>query len=946
MPIRWLPLILVTALCHAAPGADLVVAPDGDDAGAGTVAQPLRTPQRARDLLRPKLAGADRDVTILLRGGTYYLDEPLTLGPEDSGHGAHRVIWAAWPGEQPVLVGGRRLTGWRQVGDGLYSLATAPAWTFHQLFENGLRALNAQHPNEGYLIVDRPVVPTDAAGQPRKDARGRVITSNTQFHYHPTDLPETWTDLRGASVFVWASYDWFTSQQPIAEVDRDTRIITLAAPALGPIVQRAERRYRLLNVRGALDAPGEFWRDPQTGEVLYRPRHEPIEAQVIVAPTSTRVLDLRGDDPDHPVRNVTFRGIDVSVSKFGESFVETRGTHGSGPWNEPLNKEALVYLEHARDCAIEDAELSNAGYSGVAVVWSGQGNQIAGCRIRDAGFHGVLLTGYRAEFGPDMDLNRDNLIEQNWIHDCGRLVGHGGGIFIHSSGHNRIAHNQIQNMPRYGLCIKGQHFLRDKPAVTIKSQDPARPEASWTMTEANQWDFVHSGGNQIVGNDVFLCNQDSEDSGFISTWGPGRDNLIAHNVIHDSYRSLLGLGQAIYLDDESHWFTVRGNLIHSFWGGSTMRLLFVKGTNHVIEDNVIVADKPGSAGLYLMSYLGSKVEGSKLRRNLIAMRRGGQPLSFQVNAPEAGVSWRPGVVAVCDENLFWNADGPVTIGVNGRELTMAQWRLEHGGRYGQRSVVADPGLQADYTWLKGSPADQLGIAPLAVSDSGPGDGLPERFRAAAAAAKVISAADLALKDRGLPQRAFADDYEGHRVGTLPGSPSIEVHQEGGSSIEVVADDPYAGRQCLKLVDHPDAQNDPRLLRNLDVRRGTYRLSFAIKLDAAQPSAFSVHLRDYANKGQREFLTGLALEFGKDGQVTVNGRDAGMLTLGKWALVEITLTLGAAPAVEVTLTPRGGTPRKVEAAPVDGGFARLTRLVMYAAPRAAGALYLDDLSWSW
>ena len=945
LPARWLPIILLATLCHAAPTADLVISPTGADTADGSADRPLRTPQRARDLLRPKLAAANRDLAILLRGGTYYLDEPLTLGPDDSGHGEHRVIWAAWPGERPVLVGGRRLTGWKKVGDGLYSVATDPAWEFHQLFENGQRVKNALHPNDGYLIVESGVVLKDAEGQPRKDGLGRTMHSNTQFHYGEADLPGAWQDLRGASVFVWASYDWFTSQQPIQQADRDERLITLQAGTLNPIVTRGQRRYRLLNVRGALDSPGEFWRDPESGEVLYQPLHEPFEQQVIVAPTVSRVIELKGAGIDQPVRNISFRGIDVAISKFSETFVETRGTHGNGPWNEPMNKEAMVYLEHAQNCSIEDAELANAGYSGVAVVWSGRGNRIANCEIRDAGFHGVLLSGYRAEFGPAMDLNRDNVVEDNWIHHCGRLVGHGGGLFIHSSGHNRIVHNQVHNMPRYGLCIKGQHFLRKTPTVTIKSQDPAHPDATWTMTEKNQWDFVHSGWNEIVANDFYLCNEDSEDSGFISTWGPGRDNVIADNVIHDSYRTLSGLGQAIYLDDESHWFTVRNNLIRDFWGGSSMRLVFVKGTNHLIENNLIIGDKPDTIGLYTMSFRGSKVEGTTYRRNVVALRQGGEPLVFGVNAPADGVTWQPGVLAACDQNLLWDATGLVRIVVNNRELTFAEWQAEHGGRYGQQSIVADPLLTAEDALQAGSPALKLGFEPLHPEQAGLTNAFPERFRAAAEAAKAIPPESLALATRGLPKRDFADDFEGHKLGSLPDLPDIEVHRDGGAQIDVVAESPYAGQQCLKLTDHPDSQYDPRLLRNLDVRRGRYTLRFAIKLDAAQPAAFSVHLRDYANKGGREFSTGVALEFGQDGSVAFNGRDVAKLPPGTWAAVVVTVDLGTAEA-SLALTPARGPKTELTAPFVHPEFARVTRLVMYGAPRAAGALYLDDLGWKW
>jgi hypothetical protein len=51
-------------------------------------------------------------MTVLARGGTYFLDEPVVLNPEDSGTKAQPVTYAAYPGERAIVSGGRRIAGW------------------------------------------------------------------------------------------------------------------------------------------------------------------------------------------------------------------------------------------------------------------------------------------------------------------------------------------------------------------------------------------------------------------------------------------------------------------------------------------------------------------------------------------------------------------------------------------------------------------------------------------------------------------------------------------------------------------------------------------------------------------------------------------------------------------------------------------------------------------
>ena len=66
-------------------GADFDVATGGSDDNPGTKEKPFATLSKARDAVRELKGTTQGPVWVLVRGGTYYLGEPLVFGPEDSG---------------------------------------------------------------------------------------------------------------------------------------------------------------------------------------------------------------------------------------------------------------------------------------------------------------------------------------------------------------------------------------------------------------------------------------------------------------------------------------------------------------------------------------------------------------------------------------------------------------------------------------------------------------------------------------------------------------------------------------------------------------------------------------------------------------------------------------------------------------------------------------------
>ncbi|MEI6499990.1 MAG: carbohydrate-binding domain-containing protein, partial [Armatimonadota bacterium] len=113
---------------------------------------PFATLARARDEVRALKArpqGLGEPVTILVRGGTYLLKEPLVLGPEDTGTAACPISFQAYPGETPVLSGGVPVGGWKKGPGPLWTASVPEAAKIggKQLFVGGQRQILARYPN-------------------------------------------------------------------------------------------------------------------------------------------------------------------------------------------------------------------------------------------------------------------------------------------------------------------------------------------------------------------------------------------------------------------------------------------------------------------------------------------------------------------------------------------------------------------------------------------------------------------------------------------------------------------------------------------------------------------------------------------------------------------------------------------------------------------------------
>jgi hypothetical protein len=92
-------------------GTDLYVSPTGDDANPGTITSPLKTLDRARLVVRANKGSMGADIHVYLRAGRYELAAPLVFDAGDSGTNESYINYMAYDGEQPVVSGGKMVTG-------------------------------------------------------------------------------------------------------------------------------------------------------------------------------------------------------------------------------------------------------------------------------------------------------------------------------------------------------------------------------------------------------------------------------------------------------------------------------------------------------------------------------------------------------------------------------------------------------------------------------------------------------------------------------------------------------------------------------------------------------------------------------------------------------------------------------------------------------------------
>ncbi|MBM4088726.1 MAG: right-handed parallel beta-helix repeat-containing protein, partial [Planctomycetes bacterium] len=866
---------------HVARAAEYYVAPGGNDAWTGRLAEPnagktdgpFATLQRARDEIRRlKDTGPLREpVTVRLRGGVYSVDRPIEFGPEDSGSEAAPISYVAYAGERPVISGGLPIRGWTK-GEGLLWHTTVPAvtegrWCFHQLFVDGNRRTRARTPNHGYLYTEGILAPFDRAKWYEPD-----IVAKRGFLYREGDLRPAELKIQPDALIV-LYHSWTTSIHFITELNESERIVRLAPPSMWPIGYWWEynTRYHIENMREALDAPGEWYLDRRTGELTYwpLPGEDLTKAEVIAPAIPQTLLAFRGQPAEKKyVEYLRFQGLSFQHTDCRLAPDMPLDQQGA------TERSAMVEAVGLRHAVFEDCQIAHAGENGLWLDSGCSDNTLRRCHVHDLGASAIFIGPRDYRDTPEMVVAR-NVVDNCFVHDGSHIFRGSQGIWIGRASYNEVTHNEISDFHHLGISI------------------------------GHSWGYAPSSANHnvIAFNHVHhICNGYFSDGGGIYSLGISPGTVIRNNVVHDVLPTpLMPVGGCgIYLDEGSSEILVENNVAYNV-GAAAFTQHYGKG--NMVRNNIFAfAGRNPICCARPEEHLSYTFVGN------IVLSDEGQATSDHFSPLRAKTEFQ--------RNLYWDVSGkePLFSGV-----TFAQWQATGRDRDSQ---VADPRFadakRFDFRLLPDSPALKLGFQPIATSEVGLyGD--PDWVAGPSRVERVPLVAP-PPPPPAPPPRPFAEDFESADVGSQPIAFSYSV-SDRPELIQVTEETAAHGKRSLKFTDADNLTYgwQPHLFHNFrPYEKGKVRFACDVLNSAEHPADFSLALRDY-RPGAGEYREGPSITFRADGTIVAAGKELTRTPLGKWLRIELQLDLGtedraAATAYRLTVTPAGQPERVFDGIP--------------------------------
>ncbi len=497
--------------------ADFYVSHDGSDENDGSLENPFKTIEKARDAVRELDKTGKREIIVGIMSGDYRTSG-ITFTAEDSGEKDCPIRYCKYGEGEVIINGGVSLnpndftavtdeTMLNRLNDdakknvlcldiskygitkedygklyaiGSYNTASKydGDWVggiYSEVFFNDTRMDMARYPdkNEDFLYTEDVVF----TGEGReKDGNATKDPDWDNKRNHPSDIYRinkelanrinSWASLEDVWLFGWWKYDWADSSSPIGEFNYEKR--TLSPKFVSSYGTKEGAPYYFYNVFEELTTAGEFYLDRENA-VLYI----------------------------YPTDDMSTASIDMS-----------------------LTSSSLVTLDSANYISFEGVTFK--GTRGDAVTVNGNGNKITHCIIKNVSGWAVNANGY------------DNLFDYNEITRTGK-----GGINIDGGDRETLTagNNKAEN-----------NLIHD-----------------WSEIYQTYQSGVHLNG---VGN--FCLHNEMYNSPHQAVGYGGNNHTVEYNIIHDVCL-LTNDGGAIYSGRHWDWYgtVIRYNYIYDL--GSTVK---------------------------------------------------------------------------------------------------------------------------------------------------------------------------------------------------------------------------------------------------------------------------------------------------------------------------------------------------------------------------------------
>lgn len=546
---------------------DIVVKP-----GVYTIEKALQQAREARRLDKAT------DICLRLEAGTYNLNQPIIIRPEDNGT---RIVADG----NAVISGGVKISGWKK--EGKYYVASVPDFNgrpleFRQMWVNGKKAVRARDVED---FEDMFRIRNIDKAKETLYVPAEAVKKIMNAQYAEMVLHEMWcvANLRIKDIKIQGDSAAVTFHQPESHVH-------FMHPWPSPMVTTDGHNspFYLTNAKELLDTEGEWYLDARASKLYYIPRKgENMKSAEVIVPAVETLLKVEGT-PDNPVKDVTFEGVTFSHATWMRPSVSGHAPLQAGMYmieayklrpkmNRPNGDHKLdnqgwvgrpaaaVSLNCAENVSFSKCTFEHNASTGLDYHLYIKGGSVDRCTFSDIGGNGILA----GSFGPEGH-------EAHLPYDPadGRII---------CTGLN-ITNNLITDVTNedWGCVGIGAGFVKD-----IKICNNEISDVSYTGISMG-WGWnqqVCSMSNNLVsGNLIHHYAKHMYDTAGIYTLGSQPHSFIKGNVVRDIYTPS-------YVHDPNHWFylytdegssyiTVRNN-----WTPAEKYLKNANGPGNTWENN-------------------------------------------------------------------------------------------------------------------------------------------------------------------------------------------------------------------------------------------------------------------------------------------------------------------------------------------------------------------------
>jgi len=272
----------------------IYVATNGNDVHIGDLTHPFKTINKARIFARN--FSPSGNVDIVVKGGTYFLDQTLMLSAIDGGKNGFKVKYQTYKNQKVVVSGGRKISSdWVPDKNGIWKVNLSSIninnVLFRQLWVDGIKA---QRSHSGIEITYEPIDYTTPIKFNQNTENAKLISNATNK----------------SDIEIWTHWQWMANIVKVKSITGDQIEYKAETPYFVGFPRSSSKPQAIFDLQNAyefINEPGEWYYNYRNKTLFYYPLagKNPNTSEIIF-PVLEKIIAATN------VSNVEFNGLTFS----------------------------------------------------------------------------------------------------------------------------------------------------------------------------------------------------------------------------------------------------------------------------------------------------------------------------------------------------------------------------------------------------------------------------------------------------------------------------------------------------------------------------------------------------------------------------------------------------------------------------------------------------------